>query len=191
MLHGYYKSSRTGVKVSLQLLSYIVGLTILSAAATTSTCGAPMEFPEEPAVVSTVELRRMQTRRFDTTDKTAMVQNVVSTLQDMDYVVDQADVVLGVTRASKSVTSTVTRIVGFRTQRILVFRTRVPETVTERYAYQISVSVTVRPRGETQLLVRANMQHDSAHEQVDMESFYQDFFASLSKSMFLEAHQVD
>ena len=51
------------------------------------------------------------------------------------------------------------------------------------------MSVTVRPRGETQLLVRASAQYGI--KQVDDAETYQDFFNALEKSLFLTAHQVD
>ena len=51
------------------------------------------------------------------------------------------------------------------------------------------VTVSVRPRGETQLLVRANCQ--IGNELVQDPVPYQRFFAALSKSLFLEAQQVE
>jgi hypothetical protein len=51
------------------------------------------------------------------------------------------------------------------------------------------MTVTVRPRGETQLLVRANAQYD-VQPVTDPEP-YQQFFTSLEKAMFLTAHQAD
>ena len=49
--------------------------------------------------------------------------------------------------------------------------------------------MTVRPRGATQMLVRANAQYmDKA---VEDPKPYQDFFVALEKAMFLTAHQVD
>jgi hypothetical protein len=51
------------------------------------------------------------------------------------------------------------------------------------------MTVTVRPRGETQLLVRANAQHGITA--VDDPETYQDFFNALGKSLFLTAQQVD
>ena len=51
------------------------------------------------------------------------------------------------------------------------------------------MTVTARPRGTNQMLVRANAQYmDKA---VEDPKPYQDFFTALEKSMFLTAHQVD
>ena len=51
------------------------------------------------------------------------------------------------------------------------------------------MTVTVRPRNENELLVRASAQYQM-HPVEDPEP-YQDFFTALEKSMFLAAHSVD
>ncbi len=109
---------------------------------------------------SQVQLRSIQTRAFDTTDKTKMLKTIISTLQDLDFVLDRADLELGSVTASKFTSNTL-----------------------------LKMSVTVRPRGETQLLVRANAQFGI--KPIDDPEPYQDFFGALEKSLFLTAHQVD
>ncbi len=108
---------------------------------------------------SQVELRSFQTRAFDTIDKEKTLRTVIATLQDLSFVVDKADAVLG--------TVSGTKLDG----------------------YQLRITVTVRPRGETQMLVRANAQYNITA--VDDPEPYQQFFLALEKSMFLTAHQVD
>jgi len=109
---------------------------------------------------SQVQLRSIQTRVFDTTDKKKMLQTVISTMQDLDFVIDKADFTLGSVTGSKFLEQTV-----------------------------ITMSVTVRPRGEKQLLVRANAQYGVSS--VEDPGTYQDFFTALEKSIFLTAQQVD
>ena len=108
---------------------------------------------------SQVKLRSIQTRAFDTTDREKMLRTVIATLQDLGFIVDKADDVLGAVSATK----------------------------LERYTLRMTVSV--RPRGETQLIVRANAQYNITA--VEDPEPYQQFFDSLSKAIFLTAHQVD
>lgn len=109
---------------------------------------------------SQVQIRSIQTRAFDTTDKEKMMRTVISTMQDLDFVLDKADLTLGSVTGSKFLGYTV-----------------------------VTMSVTVRPRGEKQLLVRANAQHGI--NTVEDPETYQDFFNALEKSIFLTAHQID
>jgi hypothetical protein len=108
---------------------------------------------------SQVQLRNYQTKAFDTQDKSSTMRSVISTLQDLGFVLEKADQTLGTITASKFVGNE-----DFR------------------------ISVTVREKGNTQMLVRANAQYHA--KTVDNPQIYQDFFASLSKSMFLAAHDV-
>jgi len=108
---------------------------------------------------SQVKLRSIQTRAFDTTDKNKMLRTVIATLQDLGFIVDKADDVLGAVSGTK----------------------------LDRYTLRMTVSV--RPRGETQLLVRANAQYNITA--VENPEPYQQFFDALSKAIFLTAHQVD
>ncbi len=108
---------------------------------------------------SQLQLRSMQTRAFDTTDKEKTLRTVIATLQDLGFVVDKADAILG----------------------------SVSGTKLDRYA--LKMTVTVRPRGETQMLVRANAQYEL--KAVEDPQPYQQFFVSLEKAMFLTAQQVD
>ncbi len=55
--------------------------------------------------------------------------------------------------------------------------------------YLLRMTVSVRPRGQSQLLVRANAQFNL--KAVEEPEPYQQFFTALAKSMFLTAHQVD
>lgn len=116
-----------------------------------------------PAVVdstqSQVQIRSYQTRGFDTGDKDGVQRATIATLQDLGFVVDKADATLGTVTATK----------------------------LERYALRITV--TVRKKGDSQILVRANAQYND--KAVDVPKPYQDFFVALEKALFLKAHEVD
>lgn len=119
------------------------------------------------ADTSQVQLRSIQSRAFDTTDKEKTMRAIIATLQDLSFMLDRADYTLGVVTASKG--------------RADSMQMQVPAT--------LRVTVTVRPRGEKQLMVRANAEYQRAS--VTDPKAYQNFFNSLEKAMFLEAHQVD
>jgi len=108
---------------------------------------------------SQVKLRQIQTRAFDTTDKPKMLRAILSTLQDLGFIIDKADMDLA--------TISATKLDGF----------------------QLKMTVSVRDRGRTQLLVRANAQ--VGLRPIDDPVPYRNFFNSLSKAIFLEAQQVD
>jgi hypothetical protein len=108
---------------------------------------------------SAVQKRSYQQRAFDTTDLTQTMRSVMDTLQDLGFVLDNADHDLGLVTATR----------------------------LDRYNYR--VTVTVRPRGTTQMLVRVSMESGTqANEEL---KDYQDFFSALEKSMFLTAQQVE
>lgn len=109
---------------------------------------------------SQAKLRSVQTRAFDTNDKNKMMRNVISTLQDLDFVIDNADLLLGSVSATKFSNN-----------------------------QTVKANVTVRDRGEKQLLVRLNVQYGL--KAIEDPEPYQDFFNSLGKSIFLTAHQID
>lgn len=106
-----------------------------------------------------LQLRSIQTRAFDTTDKETTLRTVMATLQDLGFVVEEANLMLG-------------NVSG-----------------TKLDKYELRITVTVRPRGETQMVVRANAQYELTA--VTEPEPYQQFFAALEKAMFLTAQQVD
>lgn len=142
---------KLAIYCSLPLILF--SIVLLSGCATTA--GKAFQTTE-----SQVKLRSMQTRAFDTTDKQKMMQTVISTMQDLEFVIDKADLTLGSVTGSK--------FLGYSV---------------------VTMTVNVRPRGEKQLLVRANAQYGI--RSVDDPATYQDFFTALEKSLFLTAQQVD
>ncbi len=108
---------------------------------------------------SQVQLRSMQTRAFDTSDKNMVVRNVIATLQDLSFVIDKADADLGTVSATKM------------------------------SRYTIRITVIVRPKSESQMLVRASAQYNL--KAIEDPEVYQQFFSALQKSLFLTAHSVE
>jgi hypothetical protein len=114
-----------------------------------------------------VQLRSYQTRAFDSTDREKTLRAVIATMQDLGFVIDKADATLGSVSATK--------LAG----------------------YELRMTATVRPRGATQLIVRASAQYkvnanaNALAQPIEDPVPYRDFFTALAKSMFLDAQQVD
>ncbi len=108
---------------------------------------------------SQVQLRVVQTRSFTTADRPTILRNIIATLQDLGFVIDKSDDVLGIV------------------------------TGTKLAGYAMRMTVTMRPRGQSDTMVRASAQYDL--DAVSDASPYQQFFAALEKSMFLTSHEVD
>ncbi len=115
---------------------------------------------QAPAAEPTqVQLRSIQTRAFDTTDREVTLRTVIATLHDLGYLIDKADPVLGAVNG--------TRFDGYR----------------------LHMTVSVRRRGRTQLVVRASAHHELGV--LEDPLLYQQFFTALAQSMFLTAHEID
>jgi len=80
---------------------------------------------------SQVQLRAVQTRAFDTSDRATVFRASIATLQDLGFVIDKADDTLG--------TISATKLSG----------------------YQMRITVTIRPRGGHQIAVRASAQYNA------------------------------
>jgi len=73
-----------------------------------------------------LQKRSYQSRVFDTADKQMTMRTVIATLQDLDFVIDKADLTLGTVSATKF------------------------------NGYVLKMTVSVMPHGTKQILVRAN-----------------------------------
>lgn len=106
-----------------------------------------------------LQLRQVQSRTFETTDKERTMRAVIATLQDLGFVLDKADLMLGTVSATK----------------------------LDGYAMRMTVSV--RQKGESKMVVRANAQMNTYP--ITAPAPYQSFFVALERSMFLAANSVD
>ncbi len=102
----------------------LIGLLFFSGCATSP--DKALLAPDE----SQVKLRSIQSRAFDTTDKKLMMRSVLSTLQDLDFLIVDSSLELGTATGQK-----------FSTYQV------------------VKISVSVKERNEKQLLVRANAQY--------------------------------
>jgi predicted RNA-binding protein (virulence factor B family) len=118
-----------------------------------------LKAPEEQAA-----LRTMQTRAYDTTDDQKTLRAVIATLQDLGFVIDDGNALLGIVSATKF--------------------------ESPRYGGRaVRIQVAVKRHGEKQTSVRASAQ--AGNQTITDPEAYQEFFVSLSKGMFLSAHEIE
>ena len=107
---------------------------------------------------SQVQTRNYQSRTFETKDREMVLRSVISTMQDLGFIIDKADETLGTISGTS-------------------------------FTHSSKLTVSVRQQGQTQILVRANAQ--AGLKEIDDPVAYQNFFNSLSQSLFLDAHMVE
>lgn len=107
---------------------------------------------------SQLQLRQIQTRYFDTSDKKKTVEAVIATLQDLGFVIDKASLDLG------SVTG------------------------TKLSGYTLRMTVNVTPRGTSQMTVRASAQYNVTpiQDPVTYQGFFNALSKSLYLQAHLE-----
>lgn len=108
---------------------------------------------------SQVKLRSMQSRAFDITDHNRLLRMIIATFQDLGFVIDDAEESLG--------TVSGTKLSG----------------------YVLRMTVSIRPRGTQQMIVRSSLQYNL--QTIEDPEPYQYFFATLSKALFLEARPIE
>ena len=105
-----------------------------------------------------VKLRSMQSRVFDIKDQNRLLRTIIATFQDLGFVIDDAEESLGTVSGTK------------------------------RSGYSLRMTVSIRPRGSEQMIVRSNIQFNL--QTIEEPEPYQYFFSTLSKALFLEAQPI-
>lgn len=105
-----------------------------------------------------MKLRSYQSRTFDVLDRDVAVRAVIAALQDLGFIIERANGPLGLVTAA---------------------RFQQP-----RYFDVVGVTVTVRPKGEGQVLIRANAIYNN--EPVTDPKAYENFFATVERSLSAE-----
>lgn len=140
---------------------------------------------------SQVRVRASQSRLFDTNDRRRVLEAVVATLQDVNFKIEVLDEELGIVSGKRYLAMERPGYVDpsyilYRPDTLLVlarhFRTWGPFWNRNDL---VRFTVTVRPRGEAQLVVRASAQFYL--RAVESPEPYQPFFRALEQSLFLRA----
>ncbi len=158
-------------------------------------CAGVDEAPREPFAVppAAAAQRVMQSRRYDTRDETHVLKASGALLMDLGFTVDKSDESLGVLVASKDRSAVETGPLVLSVF-VALFGADLPHDDRQK----LRASIVTHPVGRKSLVVRATFQrtvwdtngHISKREQLNDPEQYQEFFAKLSKALFLEAHDA-
>jgi hypothetical protein len=160
--------------------------------------GCAKKIPKEALQLTpeSLKLRQLQTRRFDSKDEKVLLAAGAGVLQDLGFTLDESEPELGIIVASKDRSAVETgQVIGAV---ILMALTGVPIPWDKKQ--KIRASLVTRPAGtdDESTLVRVTFQRIvwntqgqiSKTEPLDEPEFYQEFFARLSKAVFLDAHEL-
>ncbi|MCZ6541596.1 MAG: hypothetical protein O6704_08090 [Nitrospinae bacterium] len=143
---------------------------------------------------SQVKQRAIQTRVFETTDKIKIMRVTVAAMQDLFFDIDVLDEDLGVVSGKKMFHENSNdpwpdhpTYYAYETDNLIIFNlTNFRTWGPFKYRNDlIRMTVTVRPKEKTRLLVRASVQYDI--RAVQDPEMYQKFFKTLEQSLFLSA----
>ena len=144
---------------------------------------------------SQVKLRSAQSRVFDTTNRTLVLQVAVATMQDLGFMVEVLDQELGIVSAKKYVDLERPTFVDpsyllYRPDTLLIL-TRNIHTWGPFFHRSdlVRLTATVRKRNDAQLVVRASAQYYL--RAVEDPVPYQQFFRTLEQSLFLQGRSVE
>lgn len=140
--------------------------------------------------------RQMQTRRYETNDEMKVLSACAELLQDTGFAIDESETKLGMISASKMKDATDGVQVTFMILAALGGSTPPPIDKEQK----MKASIVTRPTGKNNEFVNVRVtfqrivwnthgQVTKAESIIDSEA-YQIFFSKLSKSIFLEAHQL-
>lgn len=141
----------------------------------------------------TLEVRGRSTRRFETQDEKTILTASAALLQDLGFTIDNSETAVGLIVASKERSAVEAGQVAGKIVVAALLRTNMPIDKHQK----LRASVVTKPLGEG-MAVRVTFQrtvwndnHEiSRLERIDDPQIYQEFFDKLSKSVFLEAHEI-
>ena len=169
----------------------VIGLAALVVA------GCETSIPKEALQLTpdTLARRQVQTRIFETTNEIDLLTASTHLLQDLGFYIDESEVELGVVVASKERDATeADQVVGSILLAIFlgvavpwddeqkIHASIITRELKERNGYAVRLTM--------QRIVWNTANEISKTEPLDDPEMYQEFFAKLSKAVFLEAHEL-
>lgn len=172
-------------KITALLIAVAIGL---------SACAGTI--PKEALSLSPESLkhRQIQTRKFQTKNEKTLLSAGAQVLQDMGFTLEESETSLGVIVASKDASAVNGGQVAGMVVMAVLFGVATPIDDHQK----IRVSIVTRPstggmtnlRVTFQRIVWNNHGEICKTEFLNDETMYKNFFSKVSKSVFLEAHQI-
>ncbi len=139
-----------------------------------------------------VKIRAAQSRVFEDTDRVGILEAIVTVMQDLGFQIDVLDEALGIVSGKKfeeleSASGGLDPSYFLYNDESLLIFTKAYRTwgPFQHRTDMVRLTVTVRARNESQLIVRAAAQHFV--RAVEDPKPYQDFFRSLEQALFVES----
>ncbi len=161
--------------------------------------GCQTTIPEEALKMdgTTLEFRKMQSRRFDTADETKVIVAAAGLLQDLGFNIDESETKLGLVVGSKARTAVEGGQVVAKVLIAAIFQASMAIEKEQRIRASI-VTKKIGDVGKEQIVVRVTFQRivwDENNEISRLEALvdpkqFQEFFAALSKALFLNANDI-
>ncbi len=160
--------------------------------------GCEPGIPKEALQLSPESLkdRQLQTRRFETRDEAKLLSASALLLQDLGFTLDESETKLGVIVGSKTRSAVNAGQVVFA----IIIAGLGGGTMPIDKVQKMRASLVTRPIGDTgdstavritfQRIVWNDRGQISRQERMNDPKIYQEFFSKLSKSIFLEAHEI-
>ncbi len=147
-------------------------------------------FKKKPKVKSQLEMRQMQTREFETSETTMVLQAMLNVLQDEGYIVQQVNSDIGFFNATKVMDTEDTFAKTWGTFWWGPSGQWIENTVIDCTANVSQFGEKTRVRTNFQLKQMNNKGGVDKVQTMDDPKFYQDFFTKVDKSIFLEKEQI-
>ena len=137
--------------------------------------------------------RQLQTRVFETNDEMNLLTASAAVLQDLGFTINESEIGCGVIVCSRDRDVTDTGEVALSVA-LAIFGVSHPYATKQK----VLASLVTKPIDDERIAVRITFQHmvwdrDDRlikNERINEPEIYQEFFAKLSKSVFLVAHEI-
>ncbi|HWO99014.1 MAG TPA: hypothetical protein VNL74_00065 [Methylococcus sp.] len=159
--------------------------------------GCASRIPRDALTLSpeSLQVRQLETRRFATKDEQQILTASAALLQDMGFTLEEVNAPLGVLVGQKHRDAVrAGEVIGAI---LLTLFTRYPVPVDSHQTMRASLVTRPLPSGKEtavritfQRIVYNTEERITKAEPILEPEIYQEFFAKLSKSLFLEAHQI-